>query len=245
MSIAVTHTLGHFPEGFCWLDPQQYGDALIAILTSTIPDLIGIIISDTEPAAGDRNKLWIKTSAGYPVGQFIYLSGWVWPHERPASGKERMIYVGTEAELTTYDGGSNVAVTTTTGPFWQRDTAFDFRMPLGMGTGPISTTVVDPTNTGGLEKVSLVKAEMPPHKHDVYTKNDDIAGYWSGDINGSGKVATGDSAVVTPGNVTALEPHFETDEIGGTTGTVEAHQNMPPYYGVIFCKRTARVYRTP
>lgn len=255
MSINVSLTLGNFPQGFCWQNAQQYGDALVSILTGTIPDLTGVIISDTTPAADDQDKLWIKTDLnGLPLGQFIYQGGWIWPHQIPASGKERMIWTGTEAELATYDGGVNVAVTTTTGPFWERDTAFDFRFPVGMGTNAIAydgnpASSIVPTNTGGAERVALDATEGPVHTHDVYTKNRDNNTYWSGDINGAGKVATGASALAGGGDaaITALEPHFETDEAGGT-GTppvVVSHQNMPPYLCVIFAKRTARIFRTP
>lgn len=126
------------------------------------PDITGVIISASAPAASDSDKLWIKTSSGAPVGQFIrYNAQWVWPHLSPASGSERRLWVGTLVALESYDGGSAGTVGAASGPMWEEDTAFRDRIPIGVGP-TLAPAVV--TNYGDSNaQYTLVENDIPRH----------------------------------------------------------------------------------
>ena len=141
MSVNVQFQLGNFADGFCFQNPQQFGNALIALLTGIIPgNFNGVIISSSIPAVQDQDKLFVRTdSSGRPIGLFLFLGQWVWPHPRPANSPERMIWTGTEAALWSLDGGSGLdpsvdVPTLTSGAFWKVDHNFDFCFPIGAGT---------------------------------------------------------------------------------------------------------------
>lgn len=71
---------------------------------------------------------------------------------------------------------------------------------------------------GGEEKHTLTVAEMPSHQHSVYQH----AGYHGGDVEGA---SAGDARTMVHAAVS------------GPTGGGEAHNNMPPYVALYFCKK--------
>lgn len=164
--IGLPLNAGDLPYACYPADPQTLYNDMFSLGSATAAELRGVTIGPTAPAASDQDKLWVKTSAGAPIGQFIYFNGaWVWPHEVPASGSERRMWVGSLADLQTYDGGSVGAVGAATGPFWEEDVAFRDRIPMGVGPA-IALAVA--TNYGDADaSISLLTANMAPHKHFV------------------------------------------------------------------------------
>jgi len=107
-----------------------------------LEQLTGVWVADTAPS--DETNLWYKLdgTTGHPIGMYFYDTGlaqWVRPHAIPPLGKERMLWVGTPAELWSYDGGNGVDPSSTlptisTGPFWEVDGDFSDKLAGGVGS---------------------------------------------------------------------------------------------------------------
>lgn len=255
MATNVLLTPGTLPQGYCFTGLQQYYNDIIGLTLAQIPGSLSLFnFGANVPDPADQDKPWIRTNAdGTLEGIYTYSGVWSRPHPVPAGDNERRIWVGTEAQLWSYDGGDGTdpaAATDTTGSMWAIDTAFDFRFPVGAGTNattydgnPASTIAVK--GTGGAERHVLLEAELPEHTH-VLANN-------VGNAN-STPIAAGEYASANGrGDVDdkwcyALSKSLgdESPNVGkvGETGTDASHQNMPPYYGVRFIKRSSRIYYT-
>lgn len=236
------------PPDYCFEGFDRLALDIVNRMFGYIPGEYSVIIDSlAEPAAEDRSKLWHKQLAGgAPTGKLFsyYLGKWVSPHPIEPESQMRMMWMGTEAELWAYDGGdgadpSAVAPTATTGAMWERDTTFNFRIPIGIGTSPAPTsTTLNPGDTAGAEVHTLTQAETPLRSHFHLDGTPQQAG---GDIyNWFGRTADGASKAVFQSSIFAGDKsHTSTEEEAGT-----AHNNMPPVLACIFAKRTARVYFT-
>lgn len=253
----VTFTWGNLPAGFCWTDAQTFMDTIFALLQGTA-DSDQIIISSTLPDPEDQGKIWFRLNVdGTLEGAYKYQGEWHRPHPVPLSSASRMIWVGSEADLWAYDGGdgtdpSSSPPTDMTGAMWEVDTNFEFRMPLGVGNNDLGTSPVDygggattvaTGGTGGAEKVQLTTDELAAHQHLMFS-NESVSS--PGDpLNNTSVAYKADS---TPSG-TDYEYRAQRGTVDGQIGLTaenetaeDAHQNMPPYIGVAFAKRTARKF---
>jgi len=206
---------------------------IIAAVQVQIPTAVSYVIQSSVPSVSDQDKLWVKLVGGYLEGSYAFNNGiWARPHPIAASSEERKIFVGSSGSIDTYDGGEVATVGDATGPFWEIATEFEARMPLGVGTLPISTTVVAVTAEGGADKHTLAADELPEHTHDF--KLNQYALTDSSNPPPNQLLASNTSPVTAGGTA----PDVTID--GGGDG--QAHDNMPPYIGVYFIKRTARIY---
>lgn len=147
MSVVVTNQMGNFPDGFCFENPQQFANAMVALITSFISgNFNGLIISPSEPAVQDQDKLWLKTdSSGRPIGFYSFLGQWLWPNPIPVNSPERRIWTGSESSVWSYDGGDGTdpgsnPPTIVSGAMWKVDHDFDFRFPIGAGQNSVIYT---------------------------------------------------------------------------------------------------------
>jgi hypothetical protein len=232
MSTNISLTMGTLSKS-CYEDLQEHAVDLVSQMTGTVLDgSLKYIISETAPGADDRDKLWIKTSSGAPVRQYVFYNGaWVWPHHIPAADGRVIIYTGSAASIDTLDGGTSGVAKSASGPFWEIVTELSGRFPLGVGTLE-SGTLVAVTDTGGEEKHTLIQDELPDHEHTL-TVNE--FNNWDSSNASAAQFLLGDQVVQS---ANSSKPNVTVD--GG--GSDEAHNNMPPYYGVYFIKRTARQY---
>jgi hypothetical protein len=242
-------------------DPQQLYNEMMEKGVAVLPDIDGIIISDSAPDAEDRDKAWIKTSAGAPVyggnAPAIYFNGaWVVRHPIAPSSSERRLWVGSTTDLQTYDGGASGTVGDASGPMWEVDTAFDGRFPLGVGTIPGSspsatvavTGTTDSQSNSGDYKHVLTETEgaLGSHTHAfgiVNAGNDDA--YFNLGSRTTVSSYTGYYITGSNGNIQAVQTQadlFTSAPNNGAGVTSTGHNNMPPYYGVYFIKRTARKF---
>jgi len=210
----------------------------VAIQATT---LTGVILQDAEPAITDRDKVWIRTSGGAPVFPpvWLYYSGlglWLAKHPSPAGTAWAIPYTGTVASIATLDGGSAVAVTDLTGPFWEEVTSLRARFPIGAGT-LASGTVLAVGDTGGEEKHVLLPNELPASFSLTATLRawrtnlETLAGQWLAPPGSAGNVST------TP---PTEDGTFNFTNTGGDQG----HNTMPPYTTLTYLKRTARIWCT-
>ena len=230
----ITLTPPSLPVGYCPTNYQQLANDVISGTQANFNSSIGnsfFNYGPTTPALNNQVYPWLDENGNWWIFQSGY---WLRQHPIAAGSAERRIYVGTTTDLQTYDGGNTNAPSNWSGPMWEVDTLFEARFPVGAGTFASSGVVgVNGTTTStavaGEDKHTLVTSEMPKHSHTMTWDSQDTAGgnqlktlYYGPDAN-------------VPNDIV---------KNSGDAGGDAAHNNLPPFYGVYFIKRTARVYYT-
>lgn len=133
-----------FSAAPCFASEQARLNAFSALQYVELDDeLFGLIVSPDQPSVEDQDKLWLQTDAfNNPIQFFLFSSqyaAWLWPHPTPPSDPRLILYTGAAGDVDTLDGGDALAVTETTGPFWEIETEFTDRLPIGAGTVPVNT----------------------------------------------------------------------------------------------------------
>ena len=245
----ITLTPPSLPVSYCPLNYQNLANDIIggtqAVFNSTIGNSF-FNFGPTFPAINNRIYPWLDENGQW----WIFDQGfWVYKNTVAAGGYDRRIFVGTTTDLLSYDGGDGpVTATPTSGPMWMVDTLFDARFPVGVGAFAASGSVAvlgtaTSTSIVGEDQHLLTTAEMPTHTHQVSIKT-----FGHGGEDGARVAADGGTSSPTlTNNVTVfpsstLDP--DVDAIAANTGGNAAHNNLPPFYGVYFIKRTARIYYT-
>jgi microcystin-dependent protein len=224
----------------CWpASPQLLYNEMFERGSALLGDITGIIISDSAPEPNDRDKAWIKTSAGKPVlpYPFVYQGGaWIAPHPAPPSAQERRLWVGSTGDLITYDGGASGGVGDTTGPIWEIDTDFTDRLLIGAGT----TAAVNVNAGAATNQVTLITANLPVHYHTFGIEQSDLSTTAEpGMVYSDGGVSTIYSSGLSP---TAFAK-TRTNINGGSSSTVpDAFSILPAVRGIYLIKRTARIF---
>lgn len=231
----ITLTPPSLPIGYCPTNYQQLANDVISGTQANFNSSIGnsfFNFGPTTPALNNQVYPWLDENGNW----WIYKDGyWLRQHPIAAGSAERRIYVGTTTDLQTYDGGNTNAPSNWSGPMWEVDTLFEARFPVGAGTFAASGVVsVNGTTTStavaGEDKHTLVTAEMPSHTHQILDQYINLTQRGSADTSVF-------SATNRSEGVANLLP---TTSSGGDA----AHNNLPPFYGVYFIKRTTRVYYT-
>lgn len=181
---------------------------------------------------------------------------WLSVHQYGPSGPERLLYVGTGASVTTYDGGDSNAPGLSGGPMWEVDTSYTSRVLRGASLGAGATI---PLTTGGADNITLTGNMLPPHIHNVKIL---IPGHGgndgSRDAADGGRFSSPNSSDPTfnwtTGNPfttgqflqdgSGLPRVYEDYGNGNTTATAVPAPvpAIPSYQEVLVLKRTARVY---
>ena len=226
----ITKSWSNLPTDYSFTTFNQFGKDIFDKITLAMSGDF-TLLSQGETTPTDTNYLWYNYN-----DQRIYRyygNTWIARHPIPASSPIREIWTSTESALKTYDGGEDTAVSDSTGPFWEIDTTFVSRFPLGAGTLITSLADVAVGGTGGSEKVALDIKEMPYHTH---LPASTVVAYDLSSVNHL-KYENTDLAYSLP---TITGAGGDPDNNNETV----AHSNMPPYKGVHFIKRTARIYYT-
>lgn len=230
----ITLTPPSLPVGYCPTNYQQLANDVISGTQATFNSSIGnsfFNFGASVPALNNQVYPWLDEDGNW----WIYKDGY-WLRKNPVAigSSERRVYVGTTTDLQTYDGGNTNTLSNWSGPMWEVDTEFEARFPVGAGTFAASGVVVvqgkvTSTAVAGEDKHTLVTSEMPKHSHTMTWDSQDTAGgnqlktlYLGPDANAFNDIV----------------------KSSGDTGGDAAHNNLPPFYGVYFIKRTSRVYYT-
>lgn len=241
---SVSLTKGSIPASTCFSSVSDLYDLFIGVTTAHVDGDYSLFnFGDIEPGVDDRTKPWIRTVSGKPDKMYVYQDGrWLSGHSIPASGGERKIWVGTENDLKTYDGGEDVAVTDYRGPFWEIDAAFAAKLPAGVGAFPSGAAVTVGVSSGE-EETTLLDSQLPDHTHKGKAYYYAAGGGLSSDPSGKAdNLKHEGSGHTTNASGTIAGAGVLTEGINGNSG--EAHNNVPPILGVYFIKRTGRIYYT-
>ena len=244
----ITLTPPSLPVSYCPLNYQNLANDIIggtqAVFNSTIGNSF-FNFGPTYPAINNRIYPWLDENGQW----WIYDQGF-WLRKNPVTAAyERRIYVGTTTDLLSYDGGDGTATATPiTGPMWEVDTEFEARFPVGVGAFVASGAVAvlgktTSTSIAGEDQHKLTIPELAAHTHDVAIK---VFGH--GGEDGDRSAADGGTTSNTVTNNTTIFPSStidpDLDAKAVSVGGDIAHNNLPPFYGVYFIKRTIRVYYT-
>lgn len=233
--------------------------ALVGLLAAIFPDECTLFnFGPDTPDPSKRNRPWIRQNAdGTDDGTWVFAQGfWTKKHPLP-EGSIIILPTGlVVADIPTFDDGEAGAIGLLTGPMWSEVTELQARMPLGAGTLP-SATVVAPGATGGEENHTLAEKEIPKHSHYLFTdelknplKAPTAISKIAKQCNFDGLGAPNSYYMSAALSDTTEATIGQTSAVGGdaTLNPVATapHNNLSPYFGVIFIQRTARgFYRLP
>lgn len=225
------------PTGTCYNSEQERLNDYAAHETVVFPSTFkGITASSTKPA--DTTVGWERLDTlGRPTELYFFAQG-AWLSKHPSVPGTVIIWTTTLPDFTTFDGGDAQPLSAISGPMWEQVTALNAAFPVGAGTLP-STTVIPVGGTGGEEKHVLTIAELAKHQH--FVSNNDAS---LSNLSASTFLAqrnAPDSSQSTDYNLygTATESIIG---LTSNTGSDTAHQNMPPFVGVYFLRRTSRQF---
>jgi len=235
----------------CWPGtPQPFVNEIFEKTRGMLEDLTGSIASASTPDPDDRDKLWIKLDgSGNPIGLFYWGNGegaWIWPYEgdsRKLIPGYRMLWVGDPADIPTLGGGSTGAVTLSSGPFWEIDTGFSGRSPMGVGSIPDANPAVAISSEEDYGEAAHTQGEdeVGPHTHVISSQASithdgvvDVVNSGGGSDDGLFIGQTGDLTNA----LTVGENNYTTSD--GQTAMPIIH----PVRGIYFLKRTIRIWLT-
>jgi len=213
-----------FPEGTCFLSEQERANAIAENLIGHLPGTFNsFVIGSSTPAAEDQDKPWIADDGRVYLFDLPGLGAWVARHPLPVASV--MMWTGDISAIDTFDGGETGVVGVASGPMWEVMTAMAGRFPIHPGTMD-SGAIIGQGATGGAERHTLTLAEIPTHSHDVPLRPTEDPGTTN---------LYADRARANAAEPTDLLP---TSEVGDG----DPHNNMPPYFGIYFIRRSARVW---
>lgn len=223
-----------FPAGYCPTSWQQLANDLAQLTTGYLEGNYSTFnYGPTTPGVNDRSKPWLRTTAsGLPDSWYVYggstVAAWIWPHPVAALSDFRVMYAGSAVSITTLDGGDSNPIGDASGPFWEIDTAFESRSPMGVAAVISGTATPFPVGTNyGEAQHTLTSSELPSHAHTISAGT-------TLDVNGGGTrtlFGTDDAAI------------FTTTRNSGSVGSDAAHNTVHPVRAVYMLKRTARIYK--
>lgn len=233
MSRRVKLIAPSFPTNYCLTEVQAFVNFLMSNGYGELPEGDdNFVISESEPEADDRDKIWVRLIDGALDRLYNYFNGeWVSPHPVAASSSRRELWVGSLVHLFAEDGGDNDPIGDASGPFWEEDTNFQGRslMAPGVipGVDPAKTLAVGENYGSGM--ITQTVEQMPEHRH---TPNEEESDGFLG------HTVPGAPATLNIGAGSDTIIMGETEPAGGG----EPMNIVHPVRGIYVIKRTARVF---
>jgi len=226
MSLNVVISSSQVPDGWCFQNWQDSWPFLVTLLSGQVQGNVNTFnLGSTTPSPANQNKPWIRLNAdGTPDRIYIYSNG-AWISRNPTPVGAITLYDGDESGITTFDGGEAGSITAVAGPMWEKVAELDGRLPMGPGT-TANGTVVAVGDTGGEDEHTLITDEMPEHTHKTGV---------------TGQFQSGAQGFFVPYTISTTTDDAQ-DKATTPTGGGEPHNNLPPYYGIFFIRRTARTH---
>lgn len=244
----LSFAMGNFPDGYCPSNYQAFANDIANALSGTLPgNFTAWTVASEDPSPPPPNefaKPWLKLDPDTcgPMGVYVwsaFFGAWVARH--PDFPGKVIMYEGLEDDVPTLDGGDINTAGPAGGPMWEIVTEMAAKFPMGPGSLPGYQATPVPTaivvgGDGGSEgmAVTLAQANLPPHSHD---------------ITAEGGGVTAPSEAGRFGSITWHDTDAATT-IGRTRTHVNAADavtpinipNLPPYRGIWFLRKTARIY---
>lgn len=257
-----------FPDP-CWpASPQEFLNRITATVNVEALESARLFVGPEPPTDPEsRDGVWLRVSSVQPEinGPYTYngsargRGGWVQYHRvAPGNSDLRIIWVGAPELLPLFDGGDTDAPSDWSGPMWEIDTAFEFRFPVGVGVNPVTyngkpSSTISVRQTGGAERVALRPSEGGgvEHRHVFGRQESSDAGPDRNDVvllkgttsaTGTGVYVNGQGDGLPDKDVETMRGSWLVSSgVAGVSGSTEAHENMPPFIGVYFLRRTNRM----
>lgn len=189
------------------------------------------------PTPENRAKPWIYRDGTTGVGRLYTWSNvyslWISEYRAASSTLNRMLWLGTEAQLKTFDEGVDEPVDDVHGPFWEVDHDFDFRSPMGPGTSPDGTVLAVAANLGE-EKHTQTADEVAAHNHAIAGSQGIMT--FPGNHGAKGTESGNDFSVADATLVT------QNNTFTSPATAAAAMSIVHPVRGAFMAKRTARLY---
>lgn len=229
MSQTIVISLADIPESYC---PESFRESFahgVQFLRAELPGGQQLFnYGPTTPTPDNQDKPWFKTDANLVPERWYTYSAGAWVSRHPTFAGQVIMWEGEEGDIPTLDGGEAGVVSDRTGPMWEKVSALDARIPCGPGTFASGRTL-SVTGTLGEEKHELTRAELPEVTIDTALKR-------RVDLQDGG----GSTALYEPSFGGGVSVDVPTEELGDG----EAHENLPPVYGIWFLRKTGRtLYR--
>lgn len=216
------------PPDLCWETPQTT-IPIIASLLRAIFNGNEWNTGSTTPSPADRTKPWDRTNSdGTPDGVWNYYNGF-WTQQHPLPPGFVGMWEGDPANIDAFDGGETAGITNMTGPFWELVTAMAGRSPMHPGT-LASGAVVNVGDNFGEERHTQTVTELATHTHQFET------------ANGQQVLAKTTGPEVNSINQTGSLKYQYADP-PQTTGDSTPFNVVHPVRGILFIRRTSRLYR--
>lgn len=240
----ITLTPATLPSGFCPGTEQERLNEYARRLLGQLPGNYSTInYGNTKPSAIDQDKPWIRTNGDATFDRiYTYANGaWRSKHLIEPNFIMPYWYVGTLTAqiVAALDGGTYISPTPTSadnGPFWELASEMAAKFPIHPGTFASGVSMVG-AGTGGSEKVTLAKSQIPPHQHEIPPYN------LSGTSGATTQILVRNDLQDFGNNLVTSDG---TDKgVGNSNPSAPAalpHDNIPPYVGLYFIRRTARLY---
>lgn len=220
---------------------------LIALLHVNVTDGFKWIIQSTTPDPADRIWPWFRLNGDGPIRPYIYFGG-AWLARHTDFPGKVILWEGLEANIESLDENTDVAgtaVTNTTGPFWEKVSEMDGKIPVGPGqldAGPPVVSAAINVNAGAYS-VQLGDQHYRHHKHFVVARQSVT----------SGSLPSTNNQVADDGGGNAQENYLLqgtgtqasrglTSNVNGDTDANEAFPILPQVRGIFFLRRTARLF---
>lgn len=237
-TILVQALPGVIPEAFCPTgenaEQQRYEMYLSLTQFSLAAGQTFFNYGNVVPLPENRVYPWFRSSGGYPDRWYQYAGGlWLARHSLPPGFTTiAPASITSAADLNTWDEGEAGVVGIYTGPFWEIDTDFDGRSPMGPGaiptSNPAKTLAVGEAYGEGAH--TQLTDEVGPHTHDL--SHPEMVSSGGGASVG---MMRGDSGNPV-NNLTALTNTY------AAPGTQQAMPVIHPVRGRYFIKRSGRLY---
>ncbi len=246
LTTLIKVTPGTLPSPYCYTTAQQLNEDILSLAFWELQSNVGNTFfnwGSTIPSTDNQAFPWLRTGAGSLNGWYEYTANgnWVMANPEAASSPKRVIFVGTDIEVLSYDGGDGTdpdligGTGNDFGPMWRIDSSFASKIPMGAGTLPVNGALAVGASLG-TETHTLIEAELPPHKHleSAYYGTNHIV---YDDSNGVITDLGNDPVIAESGSVQRLKTY--TNPGAGIATPISI---IPPVFGVYFIKRTSRVF---
>lgn len=220
---------------------------LVSLLSVSVTDGFRWNIGNTTPIPADRIWPWLRLEAGGEPDRVYNYAGGNWLSKHSLAAGSVMMWEGAEANIPTFDGGEAGAVTPISGPFWERVTEMNGRIPIAPGeihAGPPSVSIAVNEDKGEYQK-QLLDENYQRHRHHTTARQlttsagtptsseqvaDEGGGLGNADytLQGTGTLATGGRTSFVAG-ASQSDPNV-------------AFPLLPKVRGIWLLRRTARIY---